>query len=188
MGRITFSEIGGFEKHKNTKTEYDNELSYDLLGRLKQIVSFVDLSGDKVCYILGMGGRPKSIFDNLRRTEGISLVWYSSIFPKYLRFLSVLIASHAGLIKVINLNKLPEIFLEVCYMSMAGIYVFNKSLEKKFVAEIVKNPLPVNLAYGIKDDAGYFVYVVDADNTESTTGIYEIISYGKNAKDVASLL
>jgi hypothetical protein len=187
MGSVTLKELGGFQKHENTQIEYDNELSYDLLEhRLKKIASLIDLSGDKVCYIIGMGGRPKSTFYKLQKTEGVNLIWYGSIFPKYLRILSIFIASYAGLVKVIDSKKLPDLFLDICDSSMAGIYIFNKSMEKKFVDEVIKNPLPVHLDFGIKYDASYFLYVVDADNNESSTGIYEIISYGKNATDVAT--
>ncbi len=64
---------------------------------------------------------------------------------------------------------------------MAGIYIFDESLERSFVEEVKRDPSPADYTFGLNQANDYFLYVVDADNSESSTGIYEILSFGFQA-------
>ncbi len=108
--------------------------------------------------------------------------------PSPIKLLSSLIASHAGLVKIIDLKKLPEVFLTLSEQSMVGLYVLPKVIEKQFVQRIKSNITPESYDFGIKKNRDYFFYIVDGDNYESSTGIYEIVSYGVDANYIAEVL
>lgn len=182
MGSIILKEIGGLSEHPNTKKEYDNEISHDeLVERIFDISQMPLLSDSKVCYIFGMGSHPKSTYKLLEDEKGIEVIWYGSILPKFARLLRFIVASYAGLVKVKLPDRINDVFLKLADCSMVGLYCFDASLESAFVEKIIDNPLPEYYDFGIKNDRGYFFYIVDADNTESGTGIYEIVSYGIDA-------
>ena len=182
MGQITIRQTGGLGKNENTFCEYDNEVSLDFLNhKLALIASALDDNRQYACYFVGMGGLPKSSYLKLKYNFNVSVVWNESLLPRYLRFLDCIVASHAGLLKVSNPMCITDLFPIMIDQTMAGIYVFPKSYEAEFIELVKKNPLPENIDFGIKKFKDYFFYIVDADNVESSTGVYEIISYGCDA-------
>jgi len=189
MGKINISSLGGLGSHENTLNEYDNEVTEELLDHhLNQIASIHEDSEGCACYVLGMGAQPKSTYAELRKESGIEVIWSKSILSGPSKLLSILVASHAGLIKISESEKLPSVVKKLCHLSMAGIYIFDQSMEQDFVDRVIRNPLPKEFDFEIKEDSGYFFYMVDADNAESSTGIYEIVSYGKGASAFASVM
>lgn len=189
MGKLDIRSLGGLGPHANTLNEYDNEVSEELLDHhLNQIASTYEDSKGYVCYVLGMGAQPESIYSELRRESGLEVVWSDSILSGVSKILSVFMASYAGLVKIASPEKLPGVVKRLSHLSMAGIYIFDQSMERDFVERVLKNPLPEEFDFGIKDDSRYFLYMVDADNSESSTGIYEIVSYGKNASGFAKVM
>ena len=64
---------------------------------------------------------------------------------------------------------------------MAGVYLCPTGREHDFEKAVKANKLPNELDFGLKTDSRFFYYVLDVDNAESSTGIYEIVSYGAKA-------
>ncbi|WP_282611349.1 hypothetical protein [Pelagibius sp. Alg239-R121] len=189
MGKINVDlsvDIGAVE---NTLNEYDNEISEELLEHhLEQIASIFECSEDLVCYVLGMGSQPKSTYTELRHETGLDLIWSKSVLPDLFKPLSVFIASYAGLLKVLESEKLPSVVKKLCHMSMAGVYIIDHSEEQYFLDRVMHYPQCKEMDFGIKRDDRYFLYLVDADNAESSTGVYEVVSYGKRASSFANVL
>ncbi len=183
MGQIILKESGEFRRHKNTLQQFDSEI---LDERISQVLNEIAISPifkrkELCCYIYGMGAIPKSTYREISKLEGIDVLWFDSILPLYLRPLSFIAASYAGLIRVLSLEVLPSVFQKISRRSMAGLYIFQKSkVEQKFIDAVTKKrDLPV-IDTIVKEDNSYFMYIVDTDNYESRTGIYEIVSYGLN--------
>ena len=188
MGNVNIKQLGGFNVHENTLNEYSHEISEELFDHhLQQITSIYKNCENCVCYVFGMGAQPKSTYTELREENGINVVWSKSILSGVYKMLSILIASYAGLVKISEPDKLPNVFKKLSHLSMVGVYIFDQSLEKEFVNSVIKNPLSKEFSFGIKSDNGYFFYIVDADSMESSTGIYEIVSYGKSASSFANI-
>jgi len=189
MGEINLGVLGSLGRHKNTLNEYDNEVSEELLEHhLEQIAKVLEHSENYVCYVLGMGAQPKSVYRDLEKKAGVELVFSTTILPGAFKILSFVIASHAGLVRILSAGKLTYVVKKLCHMSMVGIYIFDRSFENKFVERVKNNIFPDRFDFGIKKDSSYFLCLVDADNFESSTGIFEVISYGKSAKEFAKLL
>ncbi|MCW8899653.1 MAG: hypothetical protein OQK95_03170 [Gammaproteobacteria bacterium] len=185
MGRLLLKSIGDFGKSPNTESEYDNQATEERIGSvLERITAVLNSKGnEKACYIFGMGAQPKSVYNNLKAVDGVEVIWSGSLLPKVIRFMGGIVASHAGLVKITNPDMITDTFDKLTELSMAGIYLFSPDFESKFVKEVISNPAPFSYDFIIKEDKGYFLYVVDADNPESETGIYEIVSYGKSAPE-----
>ncbi len=189
MGKISVKEIGSLGKSENTLSEYDNEINFELLQhKLRRIAKAVENSEGCVCYVMGMGAHTKDTYCKLKKIVGVDLVWFGSLLPKYTRIFSPLVASYAGLLKILDTEKIPSVFSVLVEQSMAGIYVFPDSFESQFVELVKSNPLPKDYDFGIKSKKNYFYYIVDADNSESSTGIYEIVSYGVDASFISNYL
>ena len=192
MGEILIGSIQHpTEKHRNTKEEYNKEIQgskYEYFVEKLSEKNILENDG-KVCYVFGMGKQPRSTYKKISKEQGLSVVWYESLFPKILKPLSLVIASYEGLVKILDGEKLPTVFLELSNMSMAGIYYFSKSFEKEFIETIKKKKFSVYADLIVKNDPEYLIYQVDTDNVESSTGIYEIVSYGvKCPSEIVSLL
>lgn len=182
MGKIHITGLGGLGSSENTLNEYDNEVSEELLDRhLVQVADILGKNDDSVCYVLGMGAQPKGTYAALKKERGIDVVWTRSILPDPLKILGFFIASYSGLVKILDHEKLPSITKKLSHLSMAGVYVIDKSMEKEFVDCVSGYPSPRNFDFGTKSDSRYFFLIVDGDNSESTTGIVEIVSYGKSS-------
>ena len=182
MGSVTVKKLGGFRSHPNTRDQFDRQITQDQLEeRLKRIESFRSLPTGKVWYVFGLGGHRKATYRELAARDGIEVVYCESVIPWYFAPLRLPVASYSGLIRIDDLGKLASTFLKVVSRSMAGIYCFDQRLEEKFLREARGSPAPEFLDLGVKEDPGYFFYVVDADNAESATGLYEIVSCGRES-------
>jgi hypothetical protein len=178
-------------KHKNTKEEYDKEIQgskYEHFVKKLSRENVLEKYG-KVCYVFGMGKQPKSTYRKINKEQGVTVVWYGSLFPKILKPLGLVIASYEGLVKILDRKKLPEVFFELSKMSMVGVYYFSEVLEKEFIETIKEKKYSVYVDLIVKKDPEYLIYQVDTDNMESSTGVYEIVSYGvKCPSEIVSLL
>lgn len=188
MGEILLKTIERSPRHKNTLREYSREIQEDryryILERISQ-----NIPSDKSCYIFGMGKHPKSTYTNLKKTSGVEVVWCGSLLPKYLGPLSLLIASYEGIVKVLSPSRIKDVFETLSKMSMVGLYIFNRSLEDNFVQAIKFKKYSMYADEIAQEDSGYFTYQVDADSLESSTGIFEIASYGIDCpKELTSIL
>lgn len=179
MGEILLRIIERAPKHRNTIREYSREIREDryryILGRMSE-----SIRSDNAVYIFGMGKHPKSTYLNLKNSLGLEVVWYGSLIPKYLTPLRMLISSYEGIVRVLDVARIKDVFETLSRMSMVGLYVFNKNLEERFVQTVKSQKYSKFADEVVKEDTAYFIYQVDADSSQSSTGILEIVSYGKD--------
>jgi len=182
MGRLELGDYEHIEAHVNTDTEYYNPVSDEVLkSRLRHIADILTSNPGNHCYVVGMGAQSKSTYQALDDVDGIHVVWSGSMLPRFARVLGLVIASHAGVLKIEDPRVLPKVMLRLAQRSMAGVYVFSHASELRFVERVTAEPVVQGIVFDIKSDPDYFFYVVDADNFESETGMVEIVSYGKGA-------
>ena len=99
-------------------------------------------------------------------------------------------AGYAGLVKIYDLKEIKNTFIHLSENSMVGLYIFNKTNETEFIKKVKEKNFDVfkiDRVIWEKDDA-FFIYYIDADNKESSTGIYEIVSYGTNCSEALTNL
>jgi len=191
MGHITLKQFpNGSRKNENTQVEYDNDIQQDRYRFVVDRVSKSEISQTKVCYVFGMGGHPKSSYTELKRIGGADVVWSYSLMPKVLWPLNLFVASYAGIVRIRNMEMMPQVFELLAKKSMVGLYIFDKSIEDFFIDTVKRYRHDPYLEENVKArDKGYFIYEIDADNHESSTGIIEIVSYGiECAKSLTGIL
>jgi hypothetical protein len=128
----------------------------------------------KACYVLGTGAQPRSIYSHMEGLSGIHVVAYESPLPRGLRWLP----SYRGLVRVDDPSRLCVVFDELTGQSTAVIYIFDVSLEAAFVDAARHKGAHRDCSFGVKQDPGYLIYLVDADRDDSPTGMVEFLSYG----------
>lgn len=179
MGRIALTGGGGFAASNNTKGELHRDTSFDDVARvLHRLSGALSLAHDRVCYVFGMGAQPKKKYDSLRHVPGVEVMFARSVLPRFARFLSPVVASYEGLIKIHDPSRLPDTFLGLMERSMVGVYCITSQLEQGFIAAVQEQSRFRRYDFGVKADPAYSLYIVDADNNESETGMVEVISYG----------
>ncbi|MFZ6778728.1 hypothetical protein ACO0LD_18040 [Undibacterium sp. Ji83W] len=137
-------------------------------------------NGAVVCYVYGMGKQTKSTYQSLQNLDGVHVEFFRSVLPRKLQFLNWFVASYEGLIRIEDLSRLPNVFLTLMKLSMVGVYFMDKELACEFVQSVEEKREGALIDFGIKDDPAYSIYIVDADNVESVTGMIEIVSYGRD--------
>lgn len=170
-----------FQASKNTHAEFERDVSYaEIEAVLTKLARSQDSNSAVVCYVYGMGKHPKSTYQSLQNLDGIHVEFFRSVLPRKLQFLSWFIASYEGLIRIEDLSRLPDVFLTLMKQSMVGVYFMDKALACGFVRSVKEKRESALIDFGIKDDPAYSIYIVDADNAESVTGMIAIVSYGRN--------
>jgi hypothetical protein len=173
---------GDLEPNANTEREFDQDVKIEEVNRvLSQLSAALKSEPGKACYVFGMGAQPESTYAELSRISGVNLIFCRSILPKKFSLLRFIIASYEGLFKIEDKLKISEVFLRLADSSMVGLYVFDNRMEHDFIKNVKKELPRTNYDFGIKEDDGYILYVLDADSDESPSGMIELVSFGKNA-------
>ncbi len=103
-----------------------------------------------------------------------------SCMPGIFKIFGSLIPSHQGLVKINKADALwpaVEVILEA---EMTTIFVFDRKLEAGFLeaAKSYDFRKTSDDSFGVKEDLGYLIYFVDAENWDE--GVAEVVSLGKD--------
>lgn len=184
FGNIAIGQSGKFDQSPNTKAEFDRDAKIESVREaIERLARTCSLRPDRVCYVFGMGAQPRHVYTSLQGKNGIQLLFFRSLLPWYLRWLSGLVGSYEGLVRIDDLSQLPAVFLSLLDRSMVGVYIFSAADENHFLSGIRCKSNRRQFDLGVKGDPGYCFYIVDADNSESSTGLIEIVSYGIDTPD-----
>ncbi len=169
----------------NTLFEGSWEASYEGVDKsLEKISKNLDLySQDGDWYVYSMGAGTKSEYYELSVSNDVDLVYVHSTLKGIYKIFSF-IPNYAGLFKIVNPNRIKSIFKTLLNQTMIGLYFVPDSEKKNFINRIKKKHLTSSIDYGIKNSKNYFMYLVDDDNEESSTDIYEIVSCGLGIESV----
>lgn len=174
--------VGDFGASGNTAEQYDAQVTIESLEyRLRIISDALQRSEGYCCYVMGMGAKEKRTYTKMECIDGAQVVWVGSVLPKLLSFLGRFVSSYAGLVKIVDRSLIEHVFMTLVDHSMAGVYIFPDQFEPEFLKNVQRTVPPLVFDFGVKSCKDYFMYVVDADNLESSTGAYEIVSYGVEA-------
>lgn len=189
-------KIDDTPEHINTAKKLVKEIEEErilyILDRIAE--SSILKIGNKVCYVYGMGGQPKTTYLNFLSVSGAEVVFYEKFTINdnfFFKLLSKILVNYQGLVKILNPKALKEIFLKLSEQAMVGLYIFDKKYEESFLKKARSTNIIGRVEYELKNDPEFFIYTVDGDNGESSTGMLEIIHYGKECpkeiRDIAEL-
>lgn len=180
MGKIPYGKTNKFKHHTNIKKSYDNEISeIQVKQRIELIKQYMSSEN---FYVVGMGGCSKQQHIELGKLNGVELLWTGSLLPSPLNFFSCVIGSHSGLYQLSSHDSLDTLFMSLIDGSMAGIYFTSNQAAQDFCSEVIRTRGSGPIDFSIYQNPEYFFYIVDGDNYESSLGLYEVISIGKDSK------
>jgi hypothetical protein len=178
----SMSGIRAFSPSPNTLLEADRESEHaQVAARVRSIAACLEHEKDVSVLVYAMGAQRRGAIAALAGNPGVELIWSRSLIPPYLGPLRLVVASYAGLLRVIDAALLEATFLRACDRSMAALYVVRKEYESDLIRRSREPGKSGKYDFGIKRDAKYLVYMVDADSFESSTGTYEVVSLGTGA-------
>lgn len=183
-GMLSLGGATRFRQSANTRREFDRDVTVDeVRTMLEGLARAASLGLGRVCYVIGMGAQPKSKYLSLKCLRGVEVKFFRSLLPIYVRWLSPVVGSYEGVVKINDPLLLPSIFCELMDRSMAGVYIFGTSYEDAFLKCVCQSTMPRQYDFGVKHDPAYSFCIVDADNSESPSGMIEVISYGIDTPD-----
>jgi hypothetical protein len=174
--------IRAFSPSPNTLLEADRESEHaQVAARVRRIAACLEDEKDVSVLVYAMGGQRHGTIAALASNPGVELSWSRSLIPAYLGPLRLLMASYAGLLRVVDVSLLEATFLRAFDRSMAALYVVRKEYESDLIHRTREPRQSAKYDFGIKRDSRYLIYMVDADSFESSTGAYEVVSLGTGA-------
>ncbi|MBL8263319.1 MAG: hypothetical protein JNM58_12920 [Xanthomonadaceae bacterium] len=179
MGRLSFGKGQSRSESDVAKLEFGADTD---LGRVERIISKLSelplQSKGLSCYVLGDGGMPAGTYDRLSAMVGVTVVKQGSLIPWYCFFLRGIVASEWGIVRVDDVSVLPDVFGTLIEQSMAIVFVMPSDQVEPFVARAAKRDGNDGFDHGVRKIESHLVYLVDADNHESKTGVVEYVSCG----------
>ena len=158
-------------KEKGIYQDADTERFYRILGYLSKTID----ENNKVIYLVG-----STFTDIVEATEkfDVEIIKIKSLRTGWLRIVPIPVSKNF-VIKLMNKQELVEVVQSLEEHDPIEIFIFDKNIEDKFLTNFnIDNRVYTRNI--IKEDSQYFIYGMDFDNMESTTGAMEFISYGKN--------
>lgn len=183
-GYIKFGKIGYLPKSPFVKFESSSEATVDEIEKI--VIGLSDELARKdgyVCYVLGMGARPRSIYRKIRNINGVQLIRYRSVISRIFSWLFPFVASYEGIVKIEKSYLLPHVFNLVAEASMAAVCCFSRNMEASILQSFLNSPRGKLYKNLLKEDPFYVMLLVDTDCPNSKTGVIKIVSYGVDAQD-----
>ena len=179
MGNVAFGKLQGRSESAVVGNEFGGAVDMELVEhRVSRLAELLSLRKDISCFVLGDGGMPLGTYDSLSKMSSIKILNKSSRMPLALFFLRGVVASECGLVKLEDVSALPFVFGKLIEQSMAIIFVLPSDKEGVLVDRVKKRNRDFGFDYGMRMIDNHLIYLVDADNAESETGIAEYFSCG----------
>lgn len=176
MGRVVTSRARLLANSETTESEFDRLVSPEHIKETLIAISSAPIEG-KSCYVFGMGGHPKSSYEEIRKLDGTRVLFCRSLLGGFLGVLSGIVASYEGLVKITDPARISEVFLKLAERSMVGLYIFDPVFEDKF-QHLAMSTDRSTYDFSVKGDPGYVMYFADMDSVD---GIVEIVSFGRES-------
>ena len=166
-------------KHINTLRE---KLSDIELSRALRVLCHLESNlvyfNDVILYAIGNTYKNEETIRNIGINMDVNIIKNESFRIGLRRFLPISMP-RIFLMKINNSKDILKVFNELNDHLLIEFGVFHKDMEKNFLNHINSTDI-LSLFDLIKKDSRYLIYGIDCDNEESSTGIMEFISYGKN--------
>ena len=148
-----------------TKTDkIDGEIAVDLVESIiKALPNLTPIhSTNHSILIHGMGGQPKSFYNDLRHNKSVELLWTGWSSNVWWTYLLSFIPGQAGLTKILDRTKLDNLYLDIGGQSMCGLYFIPNDKVKSVLDKITKDRTP-DIEDILEDETNYFLLTVDFD-------------------------
>jgi hypothetical protein len=114
-------------------------------------------------YIHGMGGQARSFYRRLQDNKDVELIWFGWSSNVWWTYIFSFIPGQAGLVKIINRNRLDQLYIDIGAMSLCGLYYFSSYKEQEIIDQVKKDPNGLNIPKILEKETNYFLLEVDFD-------------------------
>jgi hypothetical protein len=180
--RLDIAPSGGMPRSAHTALEFSRDVSIE--DAQQHIVAFSEAwsRSEKpvTCFLYGMGAQRSGLYRHVANQSGATVLRLRSLIPWPMAPLRLIVASYEAVLEIPTPAVLSAAFWRVVERSMAGIFFVHPEHAQRIRSELRSaKSLPLDL--WSKADCTYALCIIDADNAESPTGLYEIVSVGSAA-------
>lgn len=109
---------------------------------------------------------------------GVEVVCRRSLLPGGMAFMNFFIAAYSGIVAVRDTSKVNDVFRLMARFSTVGVYVIPELSARSWLESMKSDFPPGDFHAGCEGIEDYFIYYLDADNGNSETGAYRMVSSG----------
>jgi hypothetical protein len=136
------------------------ELMEDIIEALPNLTAIY--SKDHTILIHGMGGKPRSFYNNLRKNKSVELLWTGWSSNVWWTYILSFIPGEEGLTKVLDRTQLDNLYLNIGGQSMCGLYFIPNDKAQNVLEKITKDRTP-EIEGILENETNYFLLTVDFD-------------------------
>ena len=131
------------------------------------------------CYVFGMGGQSRSTYLAAGKISGaIVRLSHTSVPVWWLRWVGRLIPSFAGIVEIVEPDRLAEVFGLLEDSTLVAIYIVDARRADEFMQLAEKRTHPEILNDWIRSIGMGVFYKLNSDNPSSTTDMYDWLILG----------
>lgn len=147
-----------------TVDKIEGEIAVDLMEDIiKALPNLKSIhSADHSILIHGMGGQPRSFYNNLRRNKSVELLWTGWNSKIWWTYLLSFIPGQAGLTKVLDRQQLDKLYLDIGTQSMCGLYFIPNDKVLPVLEKVKKDRTP-DITDILTNENNFFLLTVDFD-------------------------
>ena len=147
-----------------TADKIDGEIAVDLMEDIIKALPTLNAihSTDHAILIHGMGGKPRSFYNELRHNKSIELLWTGWSSKVWWSYLLSFIPGQAGLTKVIDRTQLDNLYIDIGVQSMCGLYFIPNDKVKSVLAKVIMERTP-DIKDILENETNYFLLIIDFD-------------------------
>jgi hypothetical protein len=119
--------------------------------------------------VYGGGGQSKSYYKALRNDPEVEILWTGWSGGKWTSLLSF-IPGEAGLVKVLNQNRLKSLFEDLASHSVSDLYYVPKELTEKIKGAVISRPSSHRAEKILENETRFFYLQAELDETVITNG------------------
>ncbi len=117
------------------------------------------------------------------RLEGVDVLWSGPYMPRWLYPLSLIAASHGGLLMISNPERMVSCIDRLSDRAMFALYLVSRT-EVAAIADLVNwDKWRSSLGPIVSKDPRHFCLGADGDSPSSPTGIHAWVSYGRECEE-----
>ncbi len=166
---------------KETSRYFEGEPDRDQLTAIFEgIASSEQVLGDgRICLVLGLGNQTRKAYWYLKELPGIKLHWDGPCLPILAYPISLIAASHMGLIQIQDIRQLVEAMSILSNHAMCELYSCSANLLPKIRDHVRRRKWRSQMGPIIGSDPSYYFFGVDGDY-QGDTGAIAWCSFGPN--------
>jgi len=149
---------------RTTTDKIDGEIAVDIMEDIiKALPSLSAIqSTDHSFLIHGMGGKPRSFYNDLKQNKSVELLWSGWSSNVWWTYLLSFIPGQAGLSKVLDRTQLDNLYLDIGGKTMCGLYFIPNDKVESILDKVFRDRT-TDIENLLENETNYCLLTVDFD-------------------------